>query len=245
MNRNIKLVVAYDGTNFHGFQRQTNALSVQEVIEDGLAKICSHKVVIFGAGRTDSGVHAYGQVVNFYTNAQIPTEKIPYALKGLLPPDIAIKKAEEVSPAFHARYGAKSKVYRYKIYNDRLPDPFMYNYAWHIPNIIDRHKMWQAAQVLIGEHDFSSFQAAGSSIVSPIRNLYSISYIENGSLFELVFKGNGFLYHMVRNIVGTLYKVGVGKIDANQLQQILMQRNRSKAGITAPAKGLYLEEVCY
>lgn len=243
--RNIKLTVAYDGSAYHGFQRQANALSIQEVLEERLAKILGHPLKMTGAGRTDSGVHAYGQVVNFYTTGTIPSERIPAAGKGLLPNDIVIVKAEEVAPEFHARYSAKSKIYIYRVLTGRAADPFTRNFAWHIPQALNTSAMHEAARIILGEHDFSAFRAAGGPPVSPIREIFDASCRQNGREIEFLFWGNGFLYHMVRNLVGTLINVGLGKLSAEGFRGVLAGCDRTKAGITAPPQGLYLKEVIY
>lgn len=243
--RNIKLVVAYDGTNYHGFQRQTNAVTVQEVLEEQLSKIFGHGIKLTGAGRTDTGVHALGQVVNFMTSGRIPVDKIPLAGKGVLPADIVVRSAEIVGDRFHARKSALSKIYRYQIYQDRVCNPFFRNYAWQVNQPLDIGAMHQAAQNILGTHDFSAFRAAGGEAINPVRTILMACCRQNGSRIEFTFWGTGFLYHMVRNLVGTLIDVGLKRITANDFAVILAGRDRKAAGITAPPQGLYLKEVFY
>jgi tRNA pseudouridine38-40 synthase len=245
MESNIKLIIAYDGTNYHGFQRQKNALTVQQVLEDRLAPIFGHELKLIGAARTDSGVHAYGQVVNFHTKGSIPCSRIPAAAKGLLPKDIVVKAAEQMPHTFHARYDALGKIYLYRLYSGEAADPFLRNYAWHVAKRPLLEKMNDAAELLEGTHDFSAFQAAGGAQVSPVRTIFSACCYETGGLLEFKFWGNGFLYHMVRNLVGTLVDVGMGRLTKDEFAGILAGRDRNLAGITAPAQGLYLKEVFY
>ncbi|MEG6586955.1 tRNA pseudouridine(38-40) synthase TruA [Dendrosporobacter sp. 1207_IL3150] len=243
--RNIKLTIAYDGTGYHGFQRQNNALSVQEVLENKLASLFGHSLKMAGAGRTDSGVHAYGQVVNFYTTGVIPADRIARASRGLLPDDIVINDAEDVAPDFHARYSAKSKIYIYRIYPHSVADPFLRNYAWHVAQTLDVALIHKAAQHIVGTHDFSAFRAAGSAPINPVRTIFEASCTLNAGIIEFTFWGNGFLYHMVRNLVGTLVNVGRSRLTEEQFINILASRDRKNAGATAPPQGLYLKQVFY
>jgi tRNA pseudouridine38-40 synthase len=243
--RNIKLTVAYEGTAYHGFQRQLNAIGIQQVLEERLAKIVGHEFRIHMAGRTDTGVHAYGQVVNFKTSGTIPVERIPIASRSLLPYDIVITDAQEVPDDFDAQYSAVSKIYIYKILQQTIPNPFWRNLVWTIPHTLDVAAMQQAAQIVVGTHDFSAFRASGGPPVSPIRTILSAECKLNNNILELSFWGNGFLYHMVRNLTGSLVNVGLGKYSIEKFKSILDGRDRKKAGITAPAHGLYLKEVLY
>lgn len=245
LERNLKLILTYDGTHYHGFQRQKNSLAIQQVIEEKLAKLFGHQIKIAGAGRTDAGVHAYGQVINFFTTGSIPAEKIPLATKSVLPADIVVVSAEDVSRSFHARKSAVSKIYIYRIYQDRIPNPFLRNYSWHITRPLDVKAMNNAAQIIVGTHDFSAFKAVGGVTVNPVRTILEVSCCIDESMLEFKFWGNGFLYHMVRNLVGTLVNVGLGKIDETAFAAILESRDRHRAGITAPPQGLYLKKVYY
>ena len=243
--RNIKLMIAYDGTNYHGFQRQANALTIQEVLETKLSRLFNKKIKIAGAGRTDAKVHAYGQVVTFYAEGNIPTERIPLAAKGLLPADIVVLKAEDAAPDFHARFSAKSKIYCYKIYNEKLASPFWRNYAWHYPGELDVRLMNAALNLIIGEHDFSAFRAAGSTPSNPVKTIFKAYCEQKDAFLHLRFWGSGFLYHMVRNLVGTVTDVGNRRKTVDDFYHILVSGNRNLAGITAPPQGLYLEKVFY
>lgn len=245
MERNIKLTVAYDGTAYHGFQRQLNALTVQQVLEERLVAIFGHPLKIAGAARTDSGVHAYGQVATLVTSGAIPTARICAAARGVLPDDIVVTAAEEVDPVFHARFSAKSKIYCYRLYCSDVPDPFLRRYAWHLVQFPDTAAMDAAARQIVGTHDFSAFRGAGGAQRSPVRTIFAAACRRQDRMVECQFWGSGFLYHMVRNIVGTLVDVGFGRLSAGDFESILAGRDRGKAGITAPPQGLYLKEVLY
>lgn len=244
--RNIRLTVAYDGTNYHGFQRQRSpVVAVQNVLEKGLEKVFGDSIELAASGRTDAGVHAYGQVVNFFTDGRIPVERIPAAVNSLLPDDIVVLAAEEANLDFSARHSAKSKRYLYRIQRGCLPDPFMRNYAWHVPYPLDPGAMDEALSFLLGTHDFTSFRASGGAPMSPVRTMYRAEIQEQGKLLEVLLHGNGFLYHMVRNIIGTLVNVGQGRISPGGFRDILEAKDRAKASPTAPAQGLYLHSVEY
>ncbi|MCX7779959.1 MAG: tRNA pseudouridine(38-40) synthase TruA [Negativicutes bacterium] len=245
MERNIKLTLAYDGTAYHGFQRQPNALTIQEVLEEKLAPLFGHRLAIVGSGRTDTGVHAYGQVVSFLTTGTIPVDRIPRAASGLLPNDIVVWYAEEVGPDFHARKSAKAKTYQYRIYNAPLPSPFERNHAWNVQAELDIDSMHQAAQATVGTHDFSSFRAAGGAPVSPVKTMLDAGCRREGRMVIFSFTCTGFLYHMVRNLVGTIVEIGMGRRSLADFMFILAARDRKLAGITAPPQGLYLMEVTY
>lgn len=245
MMRNIKLTVAYEGTAYNGFQRQMNGIGIQQVLEGKLAKLFGHELKIVGSGRTDTGVHAYGQVVNFLTTGTIPIERIAIASQCLLPHDIVILKAEEVDLSFHAQYSAKSKIYVYKIYPHAISDPFLRNSAWHIFRELNISAMQEAIQIIVGTHDFSAFRASGGPPVNPVRTIMAADCQVSCEILELSFWGTGFLYHMVRNLAGTLVDVGLGRRSVQDFKDILESRERKRAGITAPAHGLYLKEVHY
>ena len=244
--RNIRLVIEYDGTNYHGWQIQPNATSIQETIEDRLQKITQEEIRLIAAGRTDAGVHAVEQVANFSTNSQLDINNIQRGLNSLLPPDIAIKEISEAEQDFHSRYSAKSKIYRYVILNRRFPSPLYRNFSWFIPFKLDIKEMKSAVQCLIGEHDFSSFKASGCNSHNPIRELYGISLDKDPKgfiIFEI--EANAFLKQMVRNIVGTMVDVGKGKIGVSEFEDIFLSKDRKKAGITAPPQGLFLVKIKY
>jgi tRNA pseudouridine38-40 synthase len=243
--RNICLTVAYDGTAYHGFQRQANALGIQQVLEDRLGSLLGHTLKIAGAARTDTGVHAHGQVVTFKTTCPIPVSRIPYAAKAVLPADIVIRKAILVPDDFHARLSAKSKIYYYRLYNYPLADPLLLRYSWHIRRKLDIERMRQSLSQIVGNHDFSAFRATGGPPVNPVREMLHAECRQDGDVIECLFHGTGFLYHMVRNLVGTLVDIGIHKLEADAMLRILESRDRRQAGITAPANGLYLKEVYY
>lgn len=245
MKKNICLTVAYDGTDFHGFQRQTNASSIQLYLEQALASIFQQPITIYGAARTDAGVHARGQVVNFYGEGSIPTEKIPYAMKGYLPTEIAVLKAEEMPDRFSVRHDNKGKHYRYSIVNSRIHDPFMLRYAWFIRKPLDRQAMRAGADILLGTHDFSAFEGQNTTPMNPVKTIYAIHFQERGQVLDIDVIGDGFLYHMVRNIAGGLVDLGLRRLTPQRFAQILAGKDRTQLGATAPARGLCLEEVFY
>ncbi|MFZ5645208.1 MAG: tRNA pseudouridine(38-40) synthase TruA [Bacillota bacterium] len=246
--RNIKLTIAYDGTSYHGFQEQrgTGLPTVQEVLERELSGLARFKVQVVGAGRTDAGVHAKGQVVNFdATRWNIPTEKMPLALNSVLPYDIAVVDSVEVPPDFHSRFSAAAKDYRYTVYNSRVPDPFLRRYSLFFPRSLDIEAMREAVVHLKGTHDFSAFKAEGTQIKSTVRTLYDISINIEGHIVYMVFRGNGFLYNMVRIMVGTLLDIGLGKNHPGIIKDIIASKDRTRAGPTAPPQGLCLMRVYY
>jgi tRNA pseudouridine38-40 synthase len=244
--RNIKLLIEYDGTHYHGWQVQPNALTVQEVIEKKIEVMTQERVRLTASGRTDAGVHALGQVANFRTASSVPVEGFRRGLNSLLPSDIIVKSAEEVDLQFHAQYGAKRKTYRYVILNSEVPSALCRNYCWHLPLPLDLGAMQEACGVLPGRHDFSSFQGADADTEDPVREVYRAEWaVEEKGFLHFVIEADGFLKHMVRNIVGTLAEVGRGKISAGDFAKILDARDRRQAGVTAPARGLFLVEVKY
>jgi tRNA pseudouridine38-40 synthase len=244
--RNIKLVIEYKGTHYLGWQVQPKGPTVQGVIEEKLALITGEAVYLIGSGRTDSGVHAFGQVANFKTKNQLNVHSIQRALNSLLPPDIVIQRAEEVEEGFHARKQSKSKVYEYRILNRELRSAFHHEYAWHILQKLDLEEMRKATRVLIGEHDFSSFRSVGSPTRTAIRRVIRAEWKRGRDGFiRFEVEANGFLKQMVRALVGTLVEVGKGKIDSEEFEKILASKDRKMAGPTAPAHGLFLREVKY
>lgn len=246
--RNIKLTVAYDGTAYHGFQEQrgTGLPTVQEELERCLSGLAGKKVQVIGASRTDAGVHARGQVINFDAGEwNIPTGRIPPALNGILPEDIAVLSAEDAGADFHARFSARWKEYRYTVHNSRRPDPFLRRYSCFFPRPLDLGAMREAAGRLEGRHDFSAFKAGGTPVKSAVRTLYRAVIDSGGDLIELTFRGDGFLHHMVRIITGTLLEVGLGKYPPAAVSGILASGDRTRAGPTAPPQGLCLIRVEY
>ena len=243
--RNIKLTIAYDGTSFKGWQVQKNGRTVQEEIEKAIKKVFGKKCTLYGAGRTDSGVHAKGQVANFKTSSRVPINKIAIALNSHLPESISILKAEEVKESFHSRFSAKKKRYQYLIHNSAKRDPFTERYAWGVSYLLDVPLMRKEAKILMGKHDFKSFQASDKREGSSVREISSIKVTQKGTSITVDIEGDGFLYNMVRNIVGTLVDVGRGYLPAGSMKRILDKKNRKEAGPTAPAKGLVLLRVKY
>ena len=241
--RNILLTIEYCGTNYCGWQNQPNGISVQSVIEKALKKLTNSDIQIAGSGRTDAGVHAYGQTATFKTDCNIPIQNFHLAINSIIPDDIRIIKAEEKKEDFHARYSATAKKYVYKILNKHINSAFQSDRVWHISKKINVEAMKEASKEIIGTHDFSAFMATGSSIKDTTREIYNIDITENcGKILIEVF-GNGFLYNMVRIITGTLVEIGQGK-DIN-IKEVLESKDRTNAGITAPPQGLYLKEVIY
>jgi tRNA pseudouridine38-40 synthase len=244
--RNIKVVLEYDGTNYAGWQRQKNALSIQQVVEEALYKLTREKITVIGAGRTDSGVHARGQVANFFTASRIPAERFSFALNSVLPPDIRVLESQEVSHEFHARYSAKAKQYRYSICMRPHAPAIARNYYYHVPDILDVDAMNVATQYIIGTHDFKAFQSAGSSVKNTVRTVYEAYWVwEPPCYLYFNIKGNGFLYNMVRILVGTFIEIGRHRMLESDIKRILESGDRDKAGPTAPAHGLCLERVYY
>ncbi|SHH43337.1 tRNA pseudouridine(38-40) synthase TruA [Tepidibacter thalassicus] len=244
--RNIKLTIQYDGSRYSGWQRLGHTdMTIQSKIENVLSKMTSEKIEIIGSGRTDVGVHALGQVANFKTNSKMTTSEMIEYLYKYLPQDIVVTNIEEVEERFHSRYNASSKKYIYKIYNDIYLNPFLRKYTTHISEKLDIDAMKKASLFIIGEHDFTSFRSSKSKKKSNIRTIYSIDIIEKGNLIEIIVHGNGFLYNMVRIIVGTLLEVGLGNMEPENVNYILLSKDRKLAGPIAPAKGLYLLEVEY
>lgn len=243
--RNIQLIIEYDGSNYCGWQRQDNSVSIQQKIEEAILNITGEKINLIGAGRTDAGVHAYAQSANFNTDSKIPIEKFPFALNSALPEDIAVIIALERNEDFHSRFCAKEKTYIYKIYNRRIYSPFYAKYTYHCPVDVNLEKMIQASKQIIGKHDFTSFMAAGGQVKSTLREVYDIDIKKEDDVITISVRGNGFLYNMVRIISGTLLYAGIGKIDPAKVENIINSKDRKQAGITLPACGLYLKEIVY
>ena len=240
-----KLTVAYDGTNYNGFQRQKNGVGVQQVLEEALSTLLQDTIDLQAAGRTDAGVHAQGQVVSFTSKTKFPAEKLPLALDHLLPTDIVVVKGESVNEAFHARYDAVQKTYQYKIKLTARPDPCLQHYAWQISSDLAVEKMQQAADYLLGTHDFSTFRNSGAANKNPVRTISQAKWRQKGKELTFTVTGDGFLYRMVRNLVGTLVKVGEGKITPQDFARLLEEKDRDAIEMPAPAQGLYLMKVKY
>jgi len=243
--RNIKLTIEYDGTNYHGWQIQPDTVTIQGVIQDALTKITKMSVQIAGAGRTDSGVHAAGQVANFHTPSQMPPIAFQKALNSTLPRDIVITDVEEVSPNFHARFSAVRRVYRYTILNREYPDAFLRNTAYFFPKPINIDQADTICQSLVGMRDFSSFQRTGSDRCNPICKIYVARCRKEGELVYFEIEADSFLRGMVRAIVGTVLKLHDSENAVDRLYEILEARDRSEAGPSAPARGLSLIAVRY
>ncbi|HKI47885.1 MAG TPA: tRNA pseudouridine(38-40) synthase TruA [Desulfobacteria bacterium] len=244
--RNIRLVLAYDGTRYHGWQRQKNGLAIQAVVEECLQLMTQFPVKLLASGRTDAGVHALNQVCNFKTPSQIPVDAFLRGLNALLPQDILIKNVADVPLEYHSRYQAKSKTYEYRILNRQNPDIFRRNVLWHIRFPLQLEKMTECLSVLEGTHDFSAFKSSGSANKDPVRNILKASMEKDkDGVLRIAIEANGFLRHMVRNIVGTLVDVGAGRMDAKRFEEVLESGNRRLAGRKAPPQGLFLMEVKY
>ena len=246
LRRNIRLLLEYDGTRYHGWQRQADAATIQQTLEEALARLTGEKVALIGSGRTDAGVHALGQVANFRTTSAIPLTAFHKGLNSLLPRDIAVLAATEAAPEFHARKSARAKTYEYRILNRETRSPLHHNYAWWIAPPLDLAAMAGAAAVLPGEHDFAAFRASGSDNINPVRRVLAASWREGpGGWLSFTITATGFLRGMVRSLVGTMVEVGRGKAPPTMLAELLESGARHLAGPTAPPQGLYLVEVFY
>jgi tRNA pseudouridine38-40 synthase len=261
--RNIKLILSYDGTGFAGWQVQPDAATVQGVLASAIGRITGEKVLPQGSGRTDAGVHAMAQVATFQTESVVPAPNFLVALNDILPAEIRVLEATEVPAAFHPRKSAKAKTYRYRIYREAVCPPFLAHYVWHYPYPLDENAMQEAAPLIEGEHDFTSFAAVdaekdvnhegylspsfsvGFRARSNIRTIFSSQWQRRGEEFVYEVGGNGFLHHMVRNLVGTFLLVGKGTLKPQEVTTILEAKDRSAGGATAPASGLYLVSVEY
>lgn len=244
--RNIKLIIEYDGKNFAGWQTQPGKVSIQSEIERAIKEVTGEEVDLTASGRTDAGVHAIGQVANFHTNTKIETQKIPYALNSKLPKSIVIKAAEEVPERFHSRYLCKGKTYRYVINNNEFPSALNRYREFHISQKLDVSKMREALKYFEGTHDFKGFKSSGGSEKkTTVRTLTKLELKESDGIIKVELSGDGFLYNMVRIIVGTIVDVGLGKIKVEDIPEIIESKDRTKAGKTLPPHGLYLVQVRY
>ncbi len=243
--KRIKLTIAYDGTNYCGWQIQPNGITIEEILNKALSKMTGEEILVVGASRTDSGVHAMGNVAVFDTETTIPAEKIAVALNQRLPDDIVITKSEEVPLDFHPRYCNCSKTYEYHIINTRIPIPTKRLTNYFVSYVLDIDKMRQAASYLVGEHDFVSFCNVRTDVENTVRTITALDILTNGNEITIRITGNGFLYNMVRIIVGTLVRVGRGFYEPEKVKEILEAKDRKAAGVTAPAHGLVLVEIKY
>jgi len=248
MNHTYKMTIAYDGTLYNGWQVQPNGSSIQAEIQNALQTLLKKPTPIVGSGRTDAGVHALGQVAHFTTSQNLEVKKILFSLNSLLPHDIRIKELISAPPGFHARYSAIKKIYHYRMHLHSHQDPFNRLYSTHIRHPIDTHLLQKAIPFFIGTHDFTSFSNEpnrGSALHKPIKTLYSLKCIQEGDQIILIFEGDGFLYKMVRNIVGTLLMVASNKFLSEEIPGIFEAKDRRKAGPAAPPQGLFLHSVYY
>jgi tRNA pseudouridine38-40 synthase len=243
--RNLKLTLSYDGTDFSGWQRQTRVRTVQEVVEDAIVELTGEAAATTASGRTDAGVHALGQVVNFHTPSRHAPEVFVKALNALLPPDVRVREACEVPQAFHATLDAKGKLYRYVIDNNPIADPFQLRYSHHLFQRLDVARMQSAAQALRGRHDFHSFETHWPNRTSSVRTIFHVAVNRMGSFVWIDVEADGFLYNMVRAIAGTLVQVGTGRWPESRVAEIVAAEDRREAGPTAPPQGLFLVRVRY
>ncbi len=243
--KNYKLVLEYDGTDYHGFQIQVREVTIQSWLERALGMLAQEPIRVFGASRTDAGVHALGQVVHFFANLTVPDQRLPQALNSILPPDIRVKSAVSVNDQFHARYDVTWKTYVYRIYQAPISSVFHRRYALWVKQPLDWDKMVIASKDLIGTHDFLAFTSSKSRVKSTVRSISDCSLTFNQSVAEFRYTADGFLYNMVRNIMGTLIDVGLDKRPVYCMKEILLSQDRRCAGVTAPAHGLCLESISY
>jgi len=259
--RNLKLILSYDGSEFAGWQVQPGRATVQGTLASAIGRLTGENVLPQGSGRTDAGVHALAQVASFVTASSIPIENWVQALNDILPSSIRVLEAVEVPPEFHARKSARGKTYRYRIYRGPICPPFLARYVWHYPYPLDESAVMEAAATVAGEHDFTSFAAVdpervermaaapkengGDFVPTNVREIFSSAWCREGDELIYTVRGRGFLHHMVRNLVGTFVLVGKGTVSQQNFHQILASRNRSAAGPTAPASGLFLVNVEY
>ncbi len=241
---NIKLVIEYDGTNYVGWQQQKNGITIHGTLSKAIERVVLEEVTLLGSGRTDAGTHAVGQVANFQTESKIPANKLVQAINTYLPKDIVVRSAKKVPEKFHSRYSAKSKTYCYTILNSRIRSAVDRNYCLHYSVPLDVEKMQRASKVLMGKHDFSTFKSK-SEVLSSVRTIMKLEIKKKGKLLTFTIEADGFLYKMVRSIVGTLLEVGKGKMTITEFKRIVKSGTRAKAGNTVAASGLCLLKVKY
>lgn len=242
---NTALVISYLGTGYHGWQRQKNGMTVQQLLEEAVERACGFKAYVSGCGRTDAGVHAKYYVCNFKGEVRIPAAKLPFALNSYLPPAVAVQKAVAVDEDFDSRFSCVSKEYTYLLLNTRLPDPFWLDRACFCPQELDERAMHEAALRFIGTQDFAAVRSVGTPVKSTVRTVLSCSVERQGAKLLVRAEADGFLYNMVRAIAGTLMYVGIGKLAPDDITEILRSRDRERAGPTAPACGLYMTSLRY
>jgi len=244
--RNIKMVLAYDGAGFHGWQIQPNAVTVEETIRNALRQVTREKILIFASGRTDAGVHALGQVINFHIANRIAEPELQAQMSAILPPNIRILETREVPPDFHSRYSAVGKHYRYSIFNYLLPYGFHPDSVMLVPYPIDIDKMRRGSEFMLGSHDFTALSAnPGYRVDNPVKTVHSIEIVRDGHYITFDIVGSGFLYKMARCMVAVLVKVGAGKMAPEDIRSIIQSKDRSRSGFTAPPQGLTLVKVNY
>ena len=243
--RRVKLIVAYDGTDYCGWQIQPNGITVEEVLNRALSRLTGEEIRVIGASRTDAGVHARGNIAALDTASTIPAERFAYAVNPLLPEDIVVVKSEEVPQDWHPRYQNSVKTYEYRILNREMPDPLKRKYTWHVSFPLDIDKMREAAEHLKGQHDFRSFCSVHTAVKSTVRTIYTLDIVKSGDEIIIRISGNGFLYNMVRIIAGTLAEVGRGFRTPEDVRDLLTAKEREQAGATAPPQGLTLIRIEY
>jgi tRNA pseudouridine38-40 synthase len=243
--KNIKITIEYNGSGFSGWQRQLNGVSIEETIDTALSQVTNEKIKLFGASRTDAGVHAKGQVANFVTNSVIPANKYPAVLNGKLPKDIVILNGEEVPLDFHSRYHTIGKNYSYTILNRKIRPAYMDNYVAFCPYYLNFEHMEKAVKHFLGTHDFTAFKSKGGSVKTSVRTINKLELSKDEDIIKLIIEGDAFLYNMVRIIAGTLIDVGRGRIPYTSIPDIILSKDRTRAGKTAPASGLCLEQIYY
>ena len=243
--RNISLVLAYDGTNYHGWQRQPGVVTVEQKVQEALQKILDHETKIYAGARTDSGVHAMGQVINFVTEKEIGLRNLSKGLNSILPRDVRVMDGRDVDEGFHARYSARSKIYVYCILNQPYNSPFLIRYVLHWPHSLDIGAMKKALSWVVGEHDFSAFKKKDEFYRNPVRELRRARIVKRAGMLYIVLEATGFLRYMVRTIAGTLLLAGQGKMSPEHMKEILASKEREKAGQTLPPHGLFLKKIIY